>query len=321
MQSKIVIIGVGSVGSTIAYALMIKSVARHIYLVDINSTKVKGEVLDLNHCKPYVSAVEIHQGTYLDCKDADIIIITAGAKQKPGETRVDLLTKNIKIMKGIVDEIKQNLFKNQPVILIISNPVDILTFFAHKFSELPKSKVFGSGTVLDSSRLRFEISNHCKINAKNIHGYVIGEHGDTELALWSTLTIGGMKFDEFCSQCVHNAEHKKRNIKDFIFQNVKNAAYQIIEAKGYTNFAIGLSTTRIVEAILGNQHSILPVSSILTGEYGYTGLSISLPCIVGSSGVEKILEPSLSNEEHQKFNKSVLHIKKLIEINEENGEF
>ncbi|MCP4764094.1 MAG: L-lactate dehydrogenase [archaeon] len=311
MKSNVMIIGAGSVGTTIAYALMIKSIARHIYLVDINEQKVEGEVLDLNHCRSFVSSVEVHHGHYSDCNKMDMIIITAGAKQKVGETRIELLTRNIGIMKKIMDSIKEYLETNKPIILIVSNPVDILTYFAHKFSGLPKGMVFGSGTVLDSSRLRFEISNYCNIDAKSIHGYIIGEHGDTELALWSSITIGSQKFKDYCFLCDRNTRciEDKREV---LFENAKNAAYSIIDAKGFTNFAIGLATSLITQAVLRNQHTVLPVSSILSGQYGLNDVSISLPCIIGSKGVEKVIEVSMEEEELQKFKKSANHLKGII---------
>ncbi len=284
MKSKILIIGAGSVGSTIAYALMIRGSARNIHILDMNEKKAMGEVLDLNHGRPFVNPVEISLGSYADCSDSDIIIITAGAKQNPGETRIELLNKNIKVIKTISDSINSNLRDNQPIVLIISNPVDILTYFSQKFIKLPKTKIFGSGTVLDTSRLRFEISNLLNIDARSVHGYVIGEHGDSEVFLWSSLKIGSINLEDYCVQtglsCYDDVQKK-------IAESVKNAAYYLIDAKGFTNYGIGLATARIVDAIVGNQIQSYQFQGFLEGQYGLSDVVLSIPSIIGSHGIVK----------------------------------
>lgn len=310
MGTKIVIIGAGSVGATIAYALMIRGSSREIVLVDKNQEKVHGEVLDLNHGRPFVKAVEIKEGTYSDCGDADIVVVTAGSKQKPGETRIDLVGRNLSILQSIIKEIIANAQNHQPILLIVSNPCDILTFFAQRYSGYPREKIIGSGTVLDTSRFRFEIANLCNIDAHNVHGYVIGEHGDSEIIIWSSLRIGLSLFSDFCKSCnkcggkIDNSEIDKR---------IRLAAYEIIKAKGFTNYAVGLAVSKIIEAILFNQNAILPVSVILQGEYGEKGVALSVPCIVNAKGIRSVMELELSNEEKVNFHKSALKLSKIIE--------
>lgn len=309
MLNEVMIIGTGSVGSTIAYAMMIKGICREIYLVDRNRQKARGEALDLSHGRAYVSPIEMKVGDYSDCSHVNVIVITAGAKQNPGETRIDLLNRNIGIMRSIIVSIEENRGDNEPILLIVSNPVDILTYFAYKFSTLPKTKVIGSGTALDTSRLRYEISNHCQIDARSIHGYIIGEHGDSEVALWSSLSIGNVLFDNFCEKCRKDC---MGDVKKDIFEKVKNAAYFLIESKGYTNFGVGLATARICEAIVKNQHSVLPVSTILDGEYGLSNLAISLPCIIDSLGISRVLKTSMDEQEKEKFLVSAEKLRKVI---------
>lgn len=309
MKGKVAIIGAGSVGTAIAYAMMINGTARTITLIDSNEAKAKGEALDLSHGKPFVPPVTITAGSYKDCKDSEIIIITAGAKQRSNETRIDLLQRNISIMKSICEEIKNNLEEKLPIIIVVSNPCDILTYFAQKFLEFPREKVIGSGTTLDTARFRFEIASHCNIDPKNIHGYVIGEHGDSEVILWSNLRIGAMLFGDHCNVCGRGCypDFSKK-----VDENVRNAAYQIIEAKGYTNYGVGLSVDKISRAIIKDSNTILPVSVILKGEYGVSEVTISVPCILNSNGIREIMVLNISDEETLKFKESVEKIKKIM---------
>jgi L-lactate dehydrogenase len=309
MGTKIVIVGAGSVGSTIAYALMIRGSAREIVLVDNNQEKVHAEVLDLNHGRAYVKAVEIKEGNYSDCADAAIVIVTAGAKQKPEETRIDLIDRNLTIMQSIIKEIVANSNSHQPIILIVSNPCDILTYFVQKYSGFPREKVIGSGTVLDTSRFRFEIANLCDIDAHNVHGYVIGEHGDSEVIIWSSLRIGLSLFTDFCKFC-KICQEKIDN--DEINKRIRYAATEIIKAKGYTNYAGGLAVSKIVEAILFDQNSILPVSVVLHGEYNENEVALSVPCIVNANGIRSIMELEISPEERADFHKSATKLKDII---------
>ncbi len=309
MKGKVAIIGAGSVGTAIAYAMMINGTARHIALIDANEAKAKGEALDLSHGKPFAPPVTITAGSYSECSDSEVIVITAGAKQRPNETRIDLLHRNIQIMKSICEEIKKNCKDITPIIIVVSNPCDILTYFAQQFLGFPRTKVIGSGTTLDTARFRYEIASHCNIDPKNIHGYVIGEHGDSEVILWSNLRIGAMLFGEHCNVCGRGCypEFSKK-----VDDNVRNAAYKIIEAKGFTNYGVGLSVDKIVKAILRDSNTILPISMILEGEYGLSDVAISVPCIINSNGVREIMVLNISDSEIQKFKESAEKLKKVI---------
>lgn len=311
-NSKIVIIGAGSVGTAIAYAILIHGYGRDVVLIDNQQDKAKAEALDLAHGLPFIPVVNISAGTYVDCKDAEIIIITAGAKQKPDETRIALLNRNLEIMKNIITNITNHLESKRtqnPIILIVSNPCDILTFYAQKISGFPRTQVIGSGTVLDTARLRFEIAQHCQIDAKNIHGYVIGEHGDSEVILWNSLRIGLSTFGENCANCTHKCDG---NIKKSIEDRVKYAAYEIIKAKGFTNFGVGMAVARIIEAITKDQNSILPVSVVLDGEYNEEGVALSVPCVVNRSGIRNIMQQGLIESEKQLFHQSAEKLRDII---------
>lgn len=310
MKSHVVIIGAGQVGTAIAYAMMMKGTARSISLVDLDTEKAKWEALDLNHGKPFVLPVDISAGGYEECKDADLIIITAGAKQKPGETRLDLVGRNIKVLKAIIQAILKHTGDNQPLLLIVSNPCDVLTYYAQKFSGYPPNRVFGSGTTLDSSRLRFEISQRLNIDPRNVHGYIVGEHGDSEVILWSSLRIGSLLFHEYVT------EHEDACLEDCrkeIEQKVRNAAYTLIKLKGYTNFGIGLAVNYIAQAILRNQNTILPVSVVLQGKYGLEDVALSVPCVVNSEGIQRVLEISLDQEETKNLHGSAQELRKIIQ--------
>jgi len=289
---KITIVGTGFVGSTTAYTLMLSGLISEIVLIDRNEQKADGEVMDLNHGMPFVRPVNIYRGDYKDCAGSDIVIITAGANQKPGETRIDLVKKNTEVFKSIVNEIVK--YNNNCILLVVTNPVDILTYVTYKISGFPKNRVIGSGTVLDTARFRYLLSEHVGVDVRNVHSYIIGEHGDTEVAAWSLSNIAGIPMDKFCSEC-HQCE--KQISRQKIYESVKNAAYEIINNKGATYYAVALAVRRIVEAIVRNENSILTVSSLLEGLYGIDDICLSVPAIVNSSGVEKILNVPLSDEE------------------------
>lgn len=304
--AKISIIGSGFVGSTTAFTLMLGGLASKIVIVDINKNKAEGEAMDLSHGASFVKPVEITSGEYKDTKDSDIIIITAGAAQRPGETRLDLIGRNLSIFKSIIPEITK--YSPNSILLVVSNPVDILTYITYKLSEFPKERVIGSGTVLDTSRLKYMLSQRFNIDTRNIHTYIIGEHGDSEIATWSLTNIAGMNIDEFC-HISHNdcGENEKYEIQD----SVKNAAYEVIKKKGATYYAVALAIRRIVEAILRGENSILTVSSLLSGEYGMKDVYLGIPSIVGSSGVSKVLEVPLQEEELKKLRDSAVSLKDL----------
>jgi len=290
-KTKVSIIGAGFVGSTTAYALMMEGLASEIVIVDINKDKALAEAMDLSHGASFVKPVDIIAGDYEDTKDSDIVIITAGVGPKPGETRLDIINKNLTVFKAIVPEIVK--YSPNSILLVVSNPVDILTYITYKLSGFPAERVIGSGTLLDTSRFRYMLSEHFNVDARNIHTYIIGEHGDSEIAAWSSTSIAGMSLDHYCSSC----GQCDGNFKYEIAEKVKNAAYEILNRKGYTNYAVALAVKRIVEAILGDEKSILTVSSLFNGEYGIEGVYLGIPTVVGRSGAERILEIQLSDEE------------------------
>jgi L-lactate dehydrogenase len=253
--------------------------------------------------------VNTYQGTYSDCAGADIVIITAGANQKPGETRIDLVHKNTAIFKGIINEVIK--YNNDCILLIVTNPVDILTYVTYKISGFPKKKVIGSGTVLDTARFRFLLGKHVGIDTRNIHAYIIGEHGDTEVPTWSITNVAGIPMDNYCESCRSCNNNISRND---IFQNVKNAAYQIIQKKGATYYAVALAVRRIVEAITRDENSILTVSSIVEDQYGLNDVSLSLPSIVNRSGLEQIIDIPLNDYEKGLLIESGKSLKEVIKV-------
>lgn len=306
-MSKVSIIGSGFVGATTAFTLALSGTVTDIALIDINKDKAEGDALDISHGVPLISPVNVYAGDYEDAKGSDIIIITAGAAQKPGETRLDLVKKNTSIFKDMITKLLK--VNDKAIYLIVTNPVDILTYVTYRISGLPYGRVLGSGTVLDSSRFRYLLSRHCNIDPRNIHGYIIGEHGDTELAAWSITNIAGTPIDNYCNLCGKACE---KDFRDEIFEDVVKAAYKIIDKKGATYYAVALAVRRIVEAIFRDENSILTVSSPLSGQYGVTDVALSLPSIVGRSGVLKVLDLPLSDEEIKAFRNSADTMKKII---------
>lgn len=304
---KISIVGAGFVGSTTAFALMNSGLASEIVIVDLNHDKAVGEAMDLSHGVSFVKPIAISAGNYEDTKNSDIVIITAGAAQKPGETRLDLINKNYKIMSSIVPEVTK--YSPDCILLVVSNPVDILTYITYKISGFPKERVIGSGTVLDTSRLRYMLSQHFKIDARNIHTYIMGEHGDSEIATWSLTNIAGMNIKEYCSLFCNLCDG---SMMDEIHENVKNAAYEIISKKGATYYAVALAVKRITEAILRDENSILTVSTLLEGQYGLNDVFLGVPSIVGSDGIKKVLEVPLNETELNKLKASGENLKDLL---------
>lgn len=306
-RGKIVIVGAGFVGSTTAYTIMLGGIFSHIVIIDINNAKAEGDALDISHGVSFVKPVRVTAGDYSECSDADIVVITAGANQAPGETRLDLLKRNADIMRGIVE----NIMKYAPddiILLTVTNPVDVLTYVTYKVSELPKNQVLGSGTVLDTSRLKFMISRRTGIDARNCHTYIIGEHGDSEVAAWSITNIGGMSMHEFCrftGKCTIGD-------LDEMYNDVKNSAYEIIEKKGATYYAIAVAVAKIVECIAGDENSILTVSSVFDGQYGLEDVALSVPTKVGGDGIEKILEVPFSRDEMKGLRDSAATLKEMI---------
>lgn len=305
-KKKCVIIGAGFVGATSAFALMQSGLFSEIVMIDINMKKAQGEVMDLNHGMPFAQPTRITAGGYDDIVGAGLVIIAAGANQKPGETRMDLAGKNIEIFRGIVGEIvKRN---TECILLVVTNPVDVLTFAALKFSGFPAGRVLGSGTVLDTARLKYLLGEHFGVDNRNIHAYIIGEHGDTELAAWSSANVAGLPVHEFCTKCDKCSDRK---CLEEIFNDVRGSAYKIIEGKGATYYAVALAVTRIAEAIVRDENSVLTVSSYMNGQYGLDDVCIGLPVLVGGNGVSAVPDMALSEEELKLLHNSANAIKQI----------
>ncbi|HWJ79350.1 MAG TPA: L-lactate dehydrogenase [Niallia sp.] len=305
--NRVVLIGTGAVGCSYAYSLINQGVTEELVLIDVNQKRAEGEAMDLNHGMPFAPApTKVWAGNYADCGDADLIVITAGLPQKPGETRLDLLAKNTAIFKTIVKEISESGFNG--IYLIATNPVDILTYVVWKESGLPKERVIGSGTTLDSARFRYMLGDYFNVDTRNIHAAIIGEHGDTELPVWSSTTIGLENVETLLKK---NETYTQQDLDD-IFVNVRDAAYHIIERKGATYYGIGMSLVRITKAILGNENSILPVSAYLDGEYGEKDVYIGVPAIINRQGIREVIELNLNEKEKEQFKHSVTVLKETM---------
>lgn len=305
---KAVMIGCGFVGSASAFALMQTGLFSEMVLIDADKKRAEGEAMDISHGVPFASPMKIYAGDYEDVGDAAVIIITAGANQKPGESRLDLVHKNVEIFRSIIPKITEQGFEG--ILLVVSNPVDILTYTALKLSGYPANRVIGSGTVLDTARLKFEIGQHLGVDSRSVHAFIIGEHGDSELAAWSSATVAGLPIDDFCELRGHfnHAEATEQ-----IFQNVKNSAYEIIERKMATYYGIAMAVKRICEAIVRDEESILPVSCYMNGENGISGVVLSMPAILGANGIEKLIPVSLNEEEGVKLKRSAETLKEIIQ--------
>ena len=306
--NKVVLIGAGDVGVAYAFALINQSIVDHLAIIDIDEKKLEGNVMDLNHGVVWApTRTRVTKGTYADCADADMVVICAGAAQKPGETRLDLVGKNVKIMNSIVSDVMANDFDG--IFLVASNPVDILTYAVWKASGLDHKRVIGSGTVLDSARFRYMLGELEDVAPKSVHAYIVGEHGDSELPAVSTANIAGVplskKFDT-------DPEYAERIEK--IFEDTRDAAYSIIDAKGSTSFGIGMGLARITAAVIQNQDVALPVSAYLQGEYGVEDLYIGTAAIVNRTGIVRPVELQLNEHEKERFDASA---KTLNDIKEE----
>lgn len=303
---KAAVIGCGFVGSATAFTLMQSRLFSELVLLDVNMEKADGEAKDIAHGIPFAGQMKIYAGTYDDAADAAIIIITAGANQKPGETRLDLVQKNTAIYQSIIPEIVKRDFGG--ILLIVSNPVDILTYVALKLSGLPENRVLGSGTVLDTARLKYALGEHLGVDSRSVHSFIIGEHGDSEIAAWSSTNVSGIPLNDFCEMRGH---FNHDAAMDAIAEKVKNSAYEIISKKQATYYGIAMSVKRICECIVRNERSILPVSAMMHGEYGIEDITLSMPAIVGIGGVETHVPIALSEVEAEKLVESA---KKLKEV-------
>ncbi len=296
--TKIALIGTGLVGSSYAFAVLNQGLANELVLIDINKEKTIGDAMDLSHGLPFSSPMHIFAGDYDDCKDADLVVITAGANQKPGETRLDLIHKNAKIFKGIISEVTKSGFDG--LFLVATNPVDILSYLTMKYSGFPAHRVIGSGTVLDTARLRYLLGEAYKVNSQNVHAYIIGEHGDTELPVWSHSYIGTRPISDY----IKAGAGPSQDELDHIFTNVRDAAYHIINSKGATYYGIAMGLARITSAILNNENSVLTVSTLLRGEYGLNNIYLGVPAVVTRSGIREVIELNLEEQELEKLHHS-----------------
>lgn len=298
--TKVAIVGgAGAVGASAAYALMMSGLVSEIVLVDVNERRAEGEAMDLMHGAPFVRPVTVRAGAYADCANCQIVVITAGAAQKPGETRLDLVRKNTGIFRDMIPQIARA--APNAILLVVANPVDILTLAALEASGFPPGRVIGSGTVLDTARLRALVGQRLNIDPRSVHGYVIGEHGDSEVVVWSRATVAGLPVAEFCAQRGSDCD---THMQAEISEQVRRAAYEIIERKGATYYAIGLGVRHVVEAILRDQNTVLTVSTLMTGQFGISDICLSLPSIVDHGGVEGVLMPRLSDEEIEALRRS-----------------
>ncbi|MFC3038742.1 L-lactate dehydrogenase [Virgibacillus xinjiangensis] len=306
--SRVALIGTGFVGSSYAFALMNQGIVNDLVMIDVNKDKAQGDALDLNHGKGFApNPMNIRYGEYEDCRNADIVVICAGAGQKPGETRLDLVEKNLKIFKEIVGNVMDSGFDG--IFLVATNPVDILTYATWKYSGLPKERVLGSGTILDTARFRYSLGEYFDVSPNNIHAYIIGEHGDSELPVYSSADVGTIPLRKYMER---SDEFQTEDLDD-IFIQVRDAAYHIIQNKGATYYGIAMGLARITRAILANENSILTISAHLDGEYGENDVYIGVPAVINRSGIREIVELDLDEEEQKKFHQSSEILKGILE--------
>jgi L-lactate dehydrogenase len=297
-KTRIVVIGVGAVGATTAYTLLLRRRVDELVLIDANKAKAKGDALDMNHGMPFLGHTKVWAGDYPDCAAADIIIITAGAAQKPGETRIDLLKRNVAIFESITSEVLK--YNTDGILLIASNPVDIMSYFTWKKSGWPEHRVIGSGTLLDSARFRYLIGEKLNIDPRSVHAHIIGEHGDSELAVWSLANVAGTEI-QFSDED-----------KQYLFTHTRDAAYEIIEAKGATYYAIALALDRICTAVLRNESAVLNVSTLLEDYHGVSDVYLGVPAIVDRTGVREVLRLDINKQEKESLNRSAEKLKAII---------
>ncbi len=304
MSKKVVLVGTGNVGTAAAFSLMNVDVISQMGLIDIDHQKALGEALDLSDGISFLRPMQITAGDYSLCSDADLIIISAGANQKVGETRLDLAGKNSKVFNQVIEEILK--YNPDPLLLITTNPVDVLTYHTIKHFDLPPHRVIGSGTVLDTSRLRYLLSQNCEVDPRNIHCYVIGEHGDGSVIVWSASQIAGINLSRFCQLC-----EKDCSSTDYLHREVTRAAYRIIEKKGVTSYSIALAIKRITEAVLNNEDSILTVSTLVNNYFGINDVCLSLPCVINSEGINRVLPLPLEEAELHRLRKTADNLKSV----------
>jgi L-lactate dehydrogenase len=304
--SKIAIAGAGFVGTTAAYSILIRGLASQIVLIDADRKRAEGEAMDLNHGLPFAEPVEIWAGDYSDCENADIVLITVGGARKSGQSRLELAAENFEIMKQVVPRITEH--NKKCILLVVTNPLDAMTYAALKLSDFPASKVIGSGTVLDTARLRYVLGEYLKVDTRNVHACIIGEHGDSEVPVWSLANVVGIRLKDYCPLC--KIPYNKKFF-DELFLKVKNAGREIIERKGRTNYGVGLSIAKMVESIIRNENSILTVSCYLENYYGVSNVCLSVPAVVNRDGVREIIPLPLNENEKEAFQRSADIVKKI----------
>ena len=305
---KAAIIGCGFVGASSAFALMQSGLFSELVLLDAVREKAEGEALDISHGLPFARPMDIYAGDYADIEDAAVIVVTAGAAQKPGETRLDLVKKNVAIFKSIMTQIEP--LDCQGVMVVVANPVDILTQVAIRYSGMPENRVIGSGTVLDTARLKYLLGANLDVDSRSVHAYIIGEHGDSEIPAWSCATVSGVSLLDFFEL---RGYHEPRYIMDQIADDVKNSAYEIIEKKHATYYGVAMAVKRICEAIIRDEKSILPVSVMLHGQFGIDGVVLSMPAVLGKNGMEGLVPLRLSNEEQESLRASANTLKEIAD--------
>lgn len=305
---KAAVIGCGFVGSAIAFSLIQRGLFSELVLIDANRDKAEGEAMDLSHGLPYIAAMDVYAGAYDDLTDCALVIVTAGANQKPGQTRLELIGQNVSILNSIIPQITARPFEG--ILLIVSNPVDVLTYAAFRISGYPAHRVIGSGTVLDSARLKYLLGEHLNVDSRGIHAVIIGEHGDSELAVWSGANVSGVPLDDFCEMRGHT-NHQEAEQR--LYEEVRDSAYEIIKRKGATYYGIAMAVARIAECVMKDERAILPVSVVLGGQYGLRDLALSIPSIVGRRGAEQILEIPLAENERQALNSSAAQLREVID--------
>lgn len=306
-RRKIVLVGTGFVGMSMAYSLLNQGGVNELVLIDVVKEKAEGEAMDLSHGMPFApSKMDIKAGDYSDCRDANIVVITAGLNQKPGQTRLELAKANAKIMKDITQQVVNSGFKG--TFVIASNPVDLMTYVVYKVSGFPKEKVIGSGTVLDTARLRFLIGEYLQVASKNVHAYIMGEHGDSSFVPWEHAYVGCKKLTD-----VMKEQGKDLEDLDKIYEGVQQAAYEIINKKKATYYGIGIALTRLIKAILGDENAIMPISMYQNGEYGHSGMFIGVPAIINRNGIKEMVKLNLDSKGQEKFDYSCKVLNKMIE--------
>ncbi len=307
INSKIAVIGSGKVGSAVAFTLMMSDLSSEIVLIDVDKERASGEALDISHGIAYFKQIIVRDGDYKDCADADVIIITAGIGRQPGQTRIDLARANVGIVRTILEGVMKHAV--DPLLLVISNPVDVLTYMIQKETGLSASRVIGSGTMLDTGRFRYLLSDHCKVDVRNVHAYIIGEHGDSELPLWSHASLASKPFEEFCEACKHPCGGMNRHK---MFESTRDAGIEIIKKKGATFYGIALAAARIAAAVMGDENAVLTLSSVLDGQYGISDVALSLPCTVNRKGIGWYLDLHINKEEQKLLEASADKLKSVI---------